>query len=379
MNRKVGQSVLVISLLAFGLAVSGGNVQAKRREFNRKGNILISDQFNNRVIEVNKAGDIVWSFGLGPSDFSPNSIIGVNDAQRVGEKTLMAGTGNPGGFGDCNPGPCADDRVILVDREGHIEWQYGQFGIAGAGPNELNTPVQATWLPNRHVLITDQANERVIEVTRHRRIAWQYGATGGCNPIDSLTDDCLNNPNSAELLENGHILIADENNSRAIEVNRDHHIVMSFTAGGTTNIVAFASRLTNGNTLITDSGNSRIVEVDPSDNPVWSCFTNVDANSNPSPQPTRALRLRNGNTIISDQFNNRVYIVDHDEPCNTLASYGLPLALGTNTGFGTANANQGMNGPYDAKVNGDYTGITPPHDADDDRDDHHDHDGDDGH
>src|ERR1700730_14184424 len=139
----------------------------------------------------------------------------------------MAGTGTPGGFGDCQPGPCPDNRVILVDRGGNVRWQYGQFGVVGAGPNELNTPVQATWLPSGHVLITDQGNERVIEVTHGKRIAWQYGVTGGCNPINSLADNCLNNPNSAELLENGHILIADENNSQAIEVNRHHHIVAS--------------------------------------------------------------------------------------------------------------------------------------------------------
>jgi hypothetical protein len=49
---------------------------------------LIADQFNNRVIEVDHRGNVVWHFGLGPSDFSPASIIGVNDAQRVGEFTL---------------------------------------------------------------------------------------------------------------------------------------------------------------------------------------------------------------------------------------------------------------------------------------------------
>jgi hypothetical protein len=52
-------------------------------EFNRPGNILIADQFNNRVIEVDPAGHIVWQFGKGPRDFSRQSIIGTNDAQRV--------------------------------------------------------------------------------------------------------------------------------------------------------------------------------------------------------------------------------------------------------------------------------------------------------
>ena len=53
--------------------------------FNQCGNVLISDQFNNRVIETNDRGEIVWNYGLGPTNFTESSIIGVNDAQRIGE------------------------------------------------------------------------------------------------------------------------------------------------------------------------------------------------------------------------------------------------------------------------------------------------------
>jgi hypothetical protein len=60
-----------------------------------EGQVLIADQFNNRVIEVNQAGDIIWHFGLGPQDVSAASIIGTNDAERVGDLTLMAGTAAP--------------------------------------------------------------------------------------------------------------------------------------------------------------------------------------------------------------------------------------------------------------------------------------------
>ena len=329
------------------------------RGFNRPGNILIADQFNNRVIEVDPQGNIIWSFGLGPNDISPNSIIGTNDVQRVGVRTLMAGTGAPPGTEPNCLNGCPDNRVILVNPAGHIEWQYGQFGVTGSGPDELNTPVQCTWLPDGHVLITDQGNERIIEVKRNKRIVWQYGTTG----VTGNGFNQLNNPNSAELLENGHILIADENNNRAIEVTHDLSIVATFTAGGTLSGVAFASRLADGNTLITDSNNSRIVEVDPGDNVVWQYFTNAQPGSNPMPLPTRAIRLRNGNTIISDQFNHRVIVVDHDK--NIVTSYGNLNA----PGYGTQNTSQGLNGPYDAKVVGDYTGLTPPYDHDQDADD----------
>jgi hypothetical protein len=352
------------------VASSALPARAQESEFNKRGNVLIADQFNNRVIEVNSHGEIVWQFGLGPADFSPASIIGTNDAQRVGELTLMAGTGTPGGQPEApnctNPTGCPDNRVLLVDRDGNIVWQYGQFGVTGSGPDQLNVPVQNTWLPNFHVLITDQANERIIEVDLDKNIVWQYGTTGvaGNGPNE------LNNPNCAELLENGHILICDENNNRALEVTRAGKIVWQYGSGDPTindpvSGVAFASRLENGHTLITDSNHSRIVEVDRDKKVVWQYFTCSGADCNlargTGPLPTRAVRLRNGHTLISDQYNHRVIEVKRDK--HIVRTFGKLGALGYDP---TSVADGGLNSPYDAKRIGDYTGLTPPFGDDDD-------------
>jgi hypothetical protein len=323
--------------------------------------LLIADQFNNRVIQVDLAGNILWQFGKGPNDLTASSIIGVNDAQVVGNLVLMAGTGAPPGSEPGCPSGCADNRVLLVDGNGNIRFQYGQFGVTGSGPNQLNTPVQATWTPQQTVLITDQGNQRVIEVDQKGNLLWQYGQTG----VSGSAAGQLNNPNSAELLENGHILIGDENNNRAIEIDRKNNnaIVATFTIGGTASGVAFASRLDNGDTLITDSNNNRVVEVDANDRIVWQYATNTGSGSNPNPLPTRAVRTAAGNTLISDQFNHRVIAVSPQG--QIIASFGnlnMP-------GYGTANTTQGLNGPYDAKVVGDYTGLTPPFDNDGDADD----------
>jgi hypothetical protein len=345
----------IIGVMGITGAASADNMRVNR-EFNQRGNILISDQFNNRVIEIDPSGKIVWSFGRGPNDFTAKSVIGVNDAQRVGMLTLMAGTGTPAGVIPQAPDGAADDRVMLVDPSGKIVWQYGQFGLAGSGPNLLDTPVQCTFLPNFHVLITDQANNRIIEVNMAKNIVWQYP---GSNTTDA---DQLNGPNSAELLKNGHILIADQGNNRAIEVTRGDKIFRTFTVGGTANTVAFASRLDNGDTLLTDAGNSRAVEVDANDNVVWQYFTDTDPNSVPAPLPTRAVRLKNGDTLISDQFNNRVIRVTLSGVID--AGYGLPLeggnVIGNNVGYDLHTTQNGLYSPYDAKVIGDYTGLTQP-------------------
>ena len=334
-------------------------------DFNQPGNILIADQFNNRVIETDKAGNIVWSYGLGPNIFTDKTIIGVNDAQRVGSFTLMAGTGTPPGVIPQAPNGAPDNRVLLVDEFGQIVWQYGKFGQTGSGPDLLNTPVQSTFLPNFDVLITDQANNRIIEVTLAKQIVWQYPGS------NHKKADQLSGPNSAELLENGHILISDQGNNRALEVTRADKIVKTFTAGGSVSIVAFASRLDNGDTLLTDSGNSRAVEVDANDNIVWQYVTDTDPQSVAAPLPTRAVRLRNGDTLISDQFNNRVIQVNQGG--HIVADYGLPLAgggaIGNNVGYNLHTTQRGLYSPYDAKVIGDFTGLTPPVDNDGDADD----------
>ncbi len=362
----LGSALVVAAVTGIGVLFPAAASSASTGGFNQPGNILIADQFNNRVIEVNQTGKILWHFGKGPNDCSAASIVGTNDTQRVGNLTLMAGTGIPPGLPpSITPfaAGCVDNRVLLVNQEGEIVWRYGTFGVSGAGPNQLNVPVQDTALPNGHVLITDQSNERVIEVKPSKTgvggtVVWQYGdGTANNGPNE------LNNPNAAELLPNGHILISDENNNRAIEVIPNRKTGMGGTIvdtisgtvkGVTISGVAFASRLPNGHTLLTDSNNNRILELDRHHNFVWQYVTNTGAGSNANPLPTRAVRLFNGDTLISDQFNDRVIEVNHEGH--------IVRQLGdlNDQGFGTSSTQQDLGAPYDAKVIGDFTGLTPP-------------------
>jgi len=338
--------------LLTGLAISffaSGTHQAhasNRGGFNQPGNVLITDQFNNRVIEVDRSKHIVWSFGSGNPSLcnpGPGTIIGTNGAERLADGlTVIAGTGIPAGASSFLPGGCVDNRVIVVNQGDDIVWQYGQAGVTGSGPNQLNVPVFVIQLPNHHFLITDQGNNRIIEVNKEKHIVWSFGPTSG--------PGALNSPNSAELLPNGHILIADENNNRAIEITRSGKIVWQVSTEVGLNTVAFASRLPNGNTLIADAGNNRIVEVTHDKHVVFQYFTNKAANSNPNPAPTNAVQLANGDISIADQFNNRALIIDRDKTKEF--QYGMTNVIGN--GF-----NQ-LDGPYTAFVIGDYTGQTPP-------------------
>src|SRR5258708_8964165 len=106
---RIGLFVSVCSaILVFGTGLNG-----QSGEFNHPGNILITDQFNNRVIEIDPAGDIVWQYGGSPTNVGPSAIVGTNDAERVGGLTLMAGTGIPPGATPNCPSGCVDNRPPL--------------------------------------------------------------------------------------------------------------------------------------------------------------------------------------------------------------------------------------------------------------------------
>jgi outer membrane protein assembly factor BamB len=327
-----------------------------------QGNVLVSDQLNNRVIEVTRAGTLVWSFGDGRSVPGPTSVVAPNDAERLPDgRTLISGTGASAGSEPTCPAlgsGCADNRVILVDASGTIVWQYGaDGGRSGRGPNELNAPVAAVFVPKsggNDILITDQGNNRVIEVSEQtKQIVWQY-------PPDSVRPEAketLQSPNSAQRLANGHTLIADEGGDRVIEVDVAGAITWQYPAQMDLTLMngpAFASRLPDGHTLITDTNNNRVVELDTSTPPniVW-LYSTADLNpSVPSPLPTRAVRLASGHTLITDQFNQQVIEIDASPQHYIVFAYGMLGVAGRGPGE--------LNAPYDAKVIDDYTGLTSP-------------------
>jgi hypothetical protein len=318
------------------------------------GNVLIADQYNNRVIEVTRQGDIVWSFGDGSSVPGPTSIVAPNDAERLPNgETLMSGTGAPAGTEPGCPADgegCADNRVIIVDDAlRSIVWQYG-----GAGSGELDAPAAAVVLATTkgdHVLITDQGNARIVEVDRATKdIVWQFP------PAHPTTAQILNGPNSAERLANGHTLIADEGGNRVVEVATDGAIVWQYPGVVDTASLsgpAFASRLPSGNTLVTDTNNDRVLEVDAESPPhvVWSYLTKSRAGAG-NPLPTRAVRLANGHTLVTEMLDDQVIEIDGTPEQNVVYTHGELGAARDGT--------SGLNQAYDAKVVGDFTGLTPP-------------------
>src|SRR5258708_37607844 len=99
---RLGAAVTAAALISGSAAAATAAASAVPRPdrqlgINQRGDVLIAAQFNNRVIEVTRHHRVVWRFGNGSNVAGLHSIVGTNDAERVGSLTLIAGTGTPPG------------------------------------------------------------------------------------------------------------------------------------------------------------------------------------------------------------------------------------------------------------------------------------------
>ena len=239
------------------------------------GNVIVADQLNNRVIVIDRQGNVLFTFGDGRSVASATSVVAPNDAEYIpGPAVLIAGTGVPmGGEPTCmTSAGCVDDRVLIVDYASRaITWQFGGHD-GGPGSGQLASPASAVLVATPkgdHILISDQGNGRVVEVDRtSKTILWQYPKAGDSG-APSIS------PQSAERLDDGDTLIADQGGNRVVAVTQGGVVAWQYPPivnPAALDFPAFASRLPNGNTLIADSNNNRVLEIDRASpgNIVWS-------------------------------------------------------------------------------------------------------------
>src|SRR5438132_2893431 len=122
-SRVSGLRFLFVAFVITALSVPTIAIAAASKnddnKFNRHGNLLITDQFNNRVVEINReTKSTVWSFGSGDPSLcnpGPGAIIGTNDAERLADDlTVMVGTGIPPVASLDMPNGFVDNRVIVV-------------------------------------------------------------------------------------------------------------------------------------------------------------------------------------------------------------------------------------------------------------------------
>lgn len=208
---------------------------------------LIADYSDNRIIEVDDQGRIV---------FVLDEIFGAWDAECLDNDNLLITE-------------FSVSRVQEVNRKGETVWQF----------EDLKNPYDADRLQNGNTLIADTFASRVIEIDRDGKIVWSYAKD--IRPFD------------VDRLPNGNTLIADVLKDRVLEISPAGEIVWE---GKGLPHAHDADRLPNGNTLVTLRNKGAVMEIDRAGKVVFE----LSGLSSPSD----ADRLPNGNTIVAE--NTRV-------------------------------------------------------------------------
>ena len=219
---------------------SPGLIFAHSAKVLRNGNILISDTGKDRVLEVDRGGNVIWSseeWSEGTGRLSDGShLCYPNDAEETtGERILISDRNN--------------NRMVEVDREGKIVWLY----------DRLKHCHDADRLINGNTMVSSSDENKVFEIDPDGKVVWSYG---------DGSPEMLNWPRDSDRLENGNTLITDSKNSRIIEVDKNGKIAWSFDLGYF-GMPYEADRLSNGNTLISIQQRRQVIEVDPSGSIVW--------------------------------------------------------------------------------------------------------------
>jgi hypothetical protein len=258
------------------------------------GNFLVSLSGARKVVEINKSGNIIWSF---------SQLGSIESSSRLNTGDTVITDSN-------------SSKVLQINSTGNIVKTFGSGSIL----NTLKYPSWVDTIDGSKMLVTDNGANKIIEITNGSS-SWSFN-TG------------LSRPRSAVYLNNGNILIADTGNRRVIEITRQGQVAWSFAENMDKPV--HAVRLANGNTLITDSGFSRVLEVSSAGKVVWwyagdntaintggknqvaivpASTSNYQdlAEEAPPPDPgtsllfpRSAVRLSNGDTLIADTGNNRI-------------------------------------------------------------------------
>ena len=222
-DGEQGDQALRLAMTAVGRVGKGSPVygdescDARSVEALDDGNLLFTDRSLPIVAEVTRTGAPVWTYAI-DDDPTLNGPFSAQRFTRDGrELTLITVRWA--------------QRVIAVDEDKQVVWQYGVDQEAGTGVNHLLDPFCAQYseLDGGTVVISDTHEANRVIVVRYgdyvagapdngfteQSIVWSYGTPGdeGSGPGQ------LDKPHGVERLANGNILVADEDAQRVIEID----------------------------------------------------------------------------------------------------------------------------------------------------------------
>jgi DNA-binding beta-propeller fold protein YncE len=292
------------------------------------GDVLIADHKNNRLLIVDPQGRIRWQFPQ-PGDLAKGQTFPVpDDAFFTPDGKQIVATEE-------------DASVIsVIDiASRRIVYRYGVPWHPGSGANHVSNPDDAMMLPSGSLITADIKNCRVLLIRppahRPQRVIGQPGY--GCWHSPPVT---WGSPNGAFPMTNGKYLVTEINGDWVDALGRSGHVSWSANPPG----VAYPSdsnEIYPGRYLTVDySAAGQVVEFSAAGRRLWR-FGGLN-------HPSLGLPLPNGDILVNDDFNDRVIVID-PVTSRIVWQYGHKGVPGTAPGY--------LNDP-------DGVDLTPPNSLD---------------
>ncbi len=258
--------------------------------------VLIADRNNNRLIIVNPQGNIVWQFPQ-PGDLAPGQTwLAPDDAFFTPNGKDIIATQE------------SQFTITEISVATHkILWQYGHPGVPGSAPDYLDNPDDAMMLPNGDIITADIKNCRILVL--------DPPSLAPLKIIGETTNYCYHqppqrwgSPNGAFPMTNGQYLVTEIDGDWVDELN-----LATQAIGFVTNPPGFTypsdtNEVSPNVFLSANYANPGAVEeFNSSGTLLWQYAPTGAAALN---QPSLALPLPNGDVILNDDWNHRVIVVD---------------------------------------------------------------------
>jgi N-acetylneuraminic acid mutarotase len=252
--------------------------------------VLIADHKNNRLLIVDPQGHIRWEFPR-PGDLAPGqTFLEPDDAFFSPDGRYIIATQE-------------DDYVISVISvaTSKITYRYGMPGVPGAGPNHLFNPDDAMLTPTGAIVSADIKNCRLVIITPPAHTLTRA--------IGQTTNACMHDPphrfgspNGAFPMTDGNYLVTEINGDWADEMSLGGAVSWTANPPGVY-YPSDTNEVYPGRYLTVDySDPGQVVEFTSTGHLLWRMggFN----------QPSLALPLPNGDILLNDDFNHRVCVVD---------------------------------------------------------------------
>ncbi|WP_137283863.1 hypothetical protein [Halorussus salinisoli] len=389
-RTKLFACLAVVSLAVATVGVLAAPDQPRRTvaDESPENNTLVAlqgYQSEGKAVELAPDGEVVWEYD-DPDDVFDVEALGP-DRVQVSTADEIPDAECPDRYRNDGYSNCVRNSLRILNKSNNeVVWEYAWYD-AELHEHELHDADHYTVDGEDRWVMVDMGNDRVFAVNRQKEIVWQWNATdtydrpdrmgpesdwthmndvdrlrpgvfqvslrnfdtvvelhveNGSGPSDRAVavepvvgpnqfegkGDVLYEQHNPDRLADGHLLVADSEHDRVVELNRSGEVVWTFGGSATLNWPRDADRLPNGHTLVTDSYNDRVVEVNEDGEIVWAVETGrlpyeadrlPGEGSSDHPTATEAGLADGGRESVVEQYLG--YVV-------AISKYVLPTGMG---------------------------------------------------